>query len=56
MLDLLKFSHNRNKDFKTSCDELFEHINKFVAHKKMDIWYRYFENNYSLPRNIIKHY
>lgn len=50
----MKFSHDRDADFRQSCNDLQSRIDAFVENPMLDDWYNYFENNYSLPRDIVK--
>jgi len=54
MIELLKFSHDRDADFRQSCRNLLDTIDAFVEQPILDNWYDYFEASYSLPRNIVK--
>lgn len=55
MIELLKFSHNREGSFKDACVALRNIIDVFVEQEELSKWYKYFENNYSLPKDVIKH-
>jgi hypothetical protein len=54
MIELLKFSHNRDVSYKQSCDDLRDIIDAFVEQSALDDWYYHFEVSYSLPRDVIK--
>ena len=54
MIELLKFSHDRDADFRQSCRNFLDTIDAFVEQPILDNWYDYFEASYSLPRNIVK--
>lgn len=54
MIKLLKFSHDRKTPFSKSCNELREVIDAFAEQSVLDEWYKHFEINYALPKEIIK--
>ena len=54
MNELLKFSHDRDADFRKSCNDLQSRIDAFVENPMLDDWYIHFEDNYFLPRDIVK--
>ena len=54
MIDLLRFSHDRNTPFERSCDALRDIIDAFVEQPELEDWYGYFNSNYALPKDVIK--
>ncbi|MDD5503740.1 MAG: hypothetical protein PHV77_00295 [Candidatus Omnitrophica bacterium] len=54
MIKLVKFSHNRDEDFKKSSDNLLDIINRFADQPALTSLYAYFRKWYNLPENVIK--
>ena len=53
MVELLKFSHNRDENFRKSCDDLRDTIDTFVDNDIPDEWHSYFSKRYQLPKDVI---
>lgn len=54
MSKLLKVSHNREEDFKRTCDKLKDLIDAFAEETCLNEFYNYFKKRYSLPKNVVK--
>jgi hypothetical protein len=54
MVDLTKYSHNRDADFKKSSHDLLDVIDKFADQDQLSDLYDHFERKYSLPKSVIK--
>jgi hypothetical protein len=53
-IDLIGYSHNRNSNYKTTADEIFNLINDFTDQKDLVGLYSYFEKKYQLPESVVK--
>jgi hypothetical protein len=54
MIELLRFSHDREVPFKQSCDALRDIIDAFAEQPELEDWYNHFEKCYSLPNDVVK--
>jgi hypothetical protein len=54
VMDLIKYSHDRNANFKKSSDELLRLVDKFADQEELTQLYHYFEKKYLLPKEVVK--
>jgi hypothetical protein len=53
-IDLIRYSHDRDADFKKSSDEIRDLIDKFADQEQLSSLYDYFQKRYSLPESVVK--
>jgi len=53
-INLTSYSHNRNSDYKTTANEIFNLINNFTNQGDLDGLYDYFNRRYQLPRCVVQ--
>lgn len=54
VIDLMKYSHNRDTNFKKSSDDLRDLIDKFADQEQLSPLYNYFQKRYALPEQVVK--
>ena len=54
VIDLMKYSHDRDADFKKSSNDLRDLIDKFADQEQLSSLFNYFQARYSLPKNVVK--
>ena len=53
-VDLINYSHNRERHYKVIADEVFCLINDYTDQKDLSELYRYFDHKYQLPERVVK--
>jgi len=53
-VDLIRYSHDRENNYKTTADELFDLVNRFTDQEHLSGLYDYFEKKYKLPESVVK--
>lgn len=53
-VDLMRYSHNRDDDFKKTSDDLRDLIDSLADQECMSPLYDYFQKRYSLPESVVK--
>lgn len=53
-VDLINYSHDREAHYKVTADELFNLINNYTDQKQLLGIYKYFEQKYQIPANVVK--
>ena len=53
-IDLINYSHDRHNNYKITANEIFNLVNLYTNQKELNGLYKYFEEKYQLPENVVK--